>query len=122
MDFGTAVRSCFQRYARFEGRAARPEFWWFALFNLLASVVMGLVDQMLGLELLQPIYSLAVLLPALAVGARRLHDTDRSAWWLLLWLLPVIGTIVLIVFLAQKSDPVPNRFGAAPAGGVPPGA
>ena len=96
MTFQESVKQCFARYADFAGRASRSEYWWFALFNFVASFVLSLVHQHLG-----SLYSLLVLLPSLAVGTRRLHDTSRSGWWQLLWLFPVIGWIVLIIFLAQ---------------------
>jgi len=101
MNFQESVKTCFSKYVDFNGRAVRSEYWWFALFNLIVSIVLTIISP----KLLANIYSLATLLPALAVGVRRLHDTNRSGWWLLLWLVPVIGWIVLIVFLAQDSVP-----------------
>lgn len=114
MDFQTAVRTCFNKYATFNGRAHRPELWWFVLFNLLASAVLAVVDSILGFEFFNSIYSLAVLLPSLAVGARRLHDIGRSGWWLLLGLIPVIGFLVLIYWYIQPGDPAANEFGPPP--------
>ena len=99
MDFPQAIKVCFSKYVDFSGRASRPEFWWFALFIFLGSLVLSLVSNTLS-----GIFGLATLLPSLAAGARRLHDTDRTAWWLLLSLVPLVGTIVLIVFLVQKSS------------------
>jgi len=96
MDFQQAIKTCFQKYATFEGRAGRPEFWWFALFTFLASIAIGIISQTL-----QGLFSLAVLLPSLAVGARRLHDIGKSGWFLLLWLIPVIGWIILIYWACQ---------------------
>ena len=104
MTFGESISICFRKYVTFDGRASRSEFWWFALFTFLVSIVVGIVSQALS-----SLFSLAVLLPSLAVGARRLHDTDRSAWFLLLWLIPVIGWIVLIVWAIQEGKE-PNRF------------
>ena len=101
MNFQESVKTCFSKYVDFNGRAVRSEYWWFALFNLIVSIVLTIISP----KLLANIYSLATLLPALAVGVRRLHETNRSGWWLLLWLVPVIGWIVLIVFLAQDSVP-----------------
>lgn len=109
MDFQTAIKTCFSKYADFKGRASRPEFWWFALFMFLASAGLSLINQHL-----QQLFSLAVLLPSLAVGARRLHDTNRSGWLQLVWLIPVIGWIVLIYLLAQEGKE-PNSYGPAPA-------
>ena len=107
MTFGESISVCFKKYVGFDGRAARSEFWWFALFTFLVSLAVGIVSQSLS-----SLFSLAVLLPSLAVGARRLHDTDRSAWFLLLWLIPVIGWIILIVWAIQE-DKEPNRFSSA---------
>jgi uncharacterized membrane protein YhaH (DUF805 family) len=106
MTFGESISTCFSKYADFNGRAARPEYWWWVLFTFLASAATGIVS-----EAVSGIFSLAVLLPSLAVGARRLHDTDRSGWWLLLWVIPILGWIVLIVWLTQEGKE-PNRFSA----------
>jgi uncharacterized membrane protein YhaH (DUF805 family) len=113
MNFQQAVASVFRNYANFNGRAARSEYWWFVLFSFLVSAVLTLID---GSGLLSGIWSLIVLLPSLAVGARRLHDTDRSGWWLLIMLVPLIGFIVLIWFFVTRGNDGPNRFGADPLG------
>jgi len=104
MTFGDSISTCFSKYATFDGRATRSEFWWFALFTVLASAILGMIS-----ETASGVFSLAVLLPSLAVGARRLHDTDRSGWFLLLWLIPIVGWIVVLFFAAQESKE-PNRF------------
>lgn len=121
MNMIEATKACFSKYVTFSGRARRAEYWWFILATILVSIVLGVIDGLLGLGgefgLLSNIWSLAVFLPSLAAGARRLHDTDRSAWWLLIMLLPLIGVIVLIVFFAQKGTDGPNRFGADPLRG-----
>jgi uncharacterized membrane protein YhaH (DUF805 family) len=112
-----------KKYAVFSGRARRKEYWFFVLFNIIASIVLAIVDTMTGtmsmtygIGLLGCIYSLLVLIPSIAVGVRRLHDTDRSGWWLLLALVPFIGIIVLIVFFVMDSTPGDNRFGPNPKG------
>ena len=102
----------FERYAVFEGRAGRAEYWWFFLANFL----IGLVIQVLAgvsdaLVILSLIYSLALLIPGLAVAVRRLHDTNKSGWWILIALVPLVGIIVLIVFLATDGDPGANQYG-----------
>lgn len=102
----------FERYAVFEGRAGRAEYWWFFLANFL----IGLVIQVLAgvsdaLVILSVIYSLALLIPGLAVAVRRLHDTNKSGWWILIALVPLVGIIVLIVFLATDGDPGANQYG-----------
>ncbi len=116
MDFQTAVRTCLNKYATFEGRARRSELWWFALFTFLGNMILGIFDNALfgGAGVLSGVFSLAVLLPSLAVGARRLHDTGRSGWWLLLLLVPVIGLLVLIWFYIQPGDNGPNAYGPDP--------
>lgn len=113
------------KYATFTGRARRMEYWYFILFNIIVSIVLSLVDSVLGAQLygvgmLQLIYSLLVLLPALGVAIRRLHDTDRTGWWLLIGLVPVLGTIVLIIFMVLDSTPGPNRYGPNPKGAAAP--
>lgn len=114
MTFGQSISTCFTKYVDFEGRASRSEYWWWVLFCILVSVVLHVFSHALG-----GLFSLATLLPSLAVGARRLHDTDKSAWFLLLGLIPVIGWIILIVFYVQEPKE-PNRFTAAPATPAPP--
>ena len=85
---------CWKKYADFSGRARRQEFWMFVLFNCLASVALGVVDGILGTKGgLGGLFSLAVLIPSLAVSVRRLHDTDRSGWWILVNIIPLIGWI-----------------------------
>ena len=115
--------SVLKQYAVFSGRARRTEYWMFVLCNVIVMLLLGMVDKLIGgdNELISSIYSLAVLLPSLAVllpslavAARRLHDTDRSAWWLLLGLIPVIGTLVLIYFMVCNGQQGPNRFGDDP--------
>lgn len=98
MTFQESVRTCFTKYVDFNGRASRSEYWWFALFVLVVSIVLAQVNYTLS-----TLFSLAVLLPSLAAAARRLHDTGRSGWWQLVAFVPVLGTIVLIVFLAQET-------------------
>ena len=100
-----------KKYAVFEGRARRAEFWTFALVNLIVTIVLNLISGIVG-----GIYGLAVLVPSLAVGARRLHDTGRSGWWQLIGLVPLIGIIVLIVFFVQDSQPGSNEHGPNPKG------
>ncbi|MBN8551971.1 MAG: DUF805 domain-containing protein [Caulobacterales bacterium] len=106
-----------QKYAQFTGRSGRAEFWWYCLALLILNLVVQTVDQMIsgGPGILTGLVSLALFIPGLAVAFRRLHDTDRSAWWLLISFVPLIGFIVLIVFWASAGTPGPNRFGEAPA-------
>ena len=108
-----------QKYAVFSGRSRRAEFWWFALINWIIAVVLQLVDNAVGTGgILGGLYGLAVLLPSMGVGIRRLHDTDRSGWWLLLIFIPIIGWIALIYFYAQDSQVDPNQYGPSPKYGM----
>lgn len=114
-----------KNYAVFGGRARRAEYWYFFLFNILVSIALAVVDGLtgtlspeLGIGLLGGIYALAVLIPGIAVAVRRLHDTGRTGWWVLIGLIPLIGAIVLIVFLAMDSTPGSNQYGPNPKTGV----
>ncbi|MDT4844684.1 Inner membrane protein YhaI [compost metagenome] len=106
MDFQTAVKTCIAKYTDFTGRASRSEFWWFFLAQFGVLVVTGLIHQYVYF-----IAALALLLPALAVGARRLHDIGKSGWFLLLSIIPVIN-LVLLYFFVQPSQPESNTYGA----------
>ena len=101
-------------YADFSGRNRRKAFWMFMLINIIFSLLTSVIDGITNTMFISSIYSLALLIPQLSAGARRLHDTGRSGWWQLLWLVPVIGWIVLIVFLAQDSHEGENDFGPNP--------
>ena len=115
-----ATKSCFSKYATFSGRAQRSEFWWFTLFLFVATIILGVVDAALfpapmnEVGVLGLIFSLATLLPSLAVSARRLHDIDRTGWWLLLMFIPLIGWLVLIYWDVIKGTAGANRFGPDP--------
>ncbi len=117
MGFVGAVATCFRKYVDFSGRARRPEYWWFMLFYWLVLVVLTAVDAVIigtrgGAGIFSGLAMLALFLPTLAVGVRRLHDTDRSGWWLLIGLVPLIGGIVLLVFMCLRGTEGPNRFGS----------
>jgi len=110
-----------KNYAIFEGRARRKEYWLFVLFNVLAVLSLSLVDNILGTfdreskaGLIGTIYSLAVIIPSIAVSIRRLHDTDKSGWWLLLYIIPLFGSLVLLIFFISDSQSETNRFGVNP--------
>ncbi len=106
------------KYAVFDGRARRTEYWMFTLFNVIIAVVLSLIDRVLfgsGHHFLYGLYGLAVLVPSIAVSIRRLHDTGRSGWWLLLAFVPIAG-IVLLVFMCMDSQPGGNEYGANPKG------
>ena len=118
MNFSEAIQSGFNKYVTFTGRAARSEYWYWTLFTVILAIVSGIIDGVMGLEIVSTITSLAILLPSIAVGVRRLHDIDRTGWWLLL-AFTVIGIILLIVWDCTKGTSGPNRFGPDP---LPPGA
>lgn len=110
-----------KNYVGFGGRARRKEYWFFVLFNFLISLALAFIDGAIGspgseygVGVLYGLYSLAVLIPGLAVTFRRLHDTDRSAWWLLILLVPLIGVIVILVFMFLDGTPGNNSYGADP--------
>lgn len=112
-----------RRYAVFRGRARRREFWMFTLVDLIVAVVLSGVDLLAGTDpWIAGIYGALVLLPMLAVTARRLHDTDRSAAWLLLHLIPLLGSLVLLVLNAQAGTPGENKYGPDPKGAALTGA
>ncbi|TKD18060.1 DUF805 domain-containing protein [Rhodobacter capsulatus] len=131
MNLPTAVRTCFSKYVTFSGRASRPEYWWFVLFTLICFVVLSVIEtRFLGYGTvsrgegswawqsnggpLSGLFALGIFLPTLAVAVRRLHDSGKSGWWLLIQLVPLIGALVLLYHFVQPSQVGPNRFGAAP--------
>lgn len=118
MSFTEAIQSGFDHYTTFNGRASRSAYWWWTLFAILASIVANIIDAAIGAPILSLIVGLGLLLPGLSVAIRRLHDTNRSGWWILIGLIPIIGWIVLIVFYVQESDPGENQYGPPPVGGV----
>ena len=104
-----------KKYADFSGRARRTEYWLFILFNTIIAMVLSVIDYVLESPgIIGLIFALAILIPSIAVAARRLHDTNRSGWWLLITLIPAIGIIALLIFLVLDSSPGENRFGANP--------
>lgn len=108
-------------YVNFSGRAQRKEYWMFVLFNVLIIIALQIIETMVGLNvgdtgIISTLYALAVVLPSLAVGVRRLHDTGKSGWWILLSLIPILGAIVLIIFLVIDSQPGDNKYGPNPKG------
>lgn len=103
------------KYAQFEGRATRREFWSFVLVNAIVGIIISIVDSIIGLHdnsfNLNSLYSLAVFIPSLALAVRRLHDIGKSGWWELLVLIPIIGWIVLLIFAIMESQPGANQYG-----------
>ncbi len=129
MGFMDAVKLFFARYTDFNGRSRRSEYWWPVLFHtlvyvvaLLLSVVLGSISELLGaiVGIALLIYYVAILIPSLAVGVRRLHDRDMSGWWLLLGFVPFAGFVLLVFFVLEGTNG-PNKFGPDPknpAGGT----
>jgi uncharacterized membrane protein YhaH (DUF805 family) len=113
-----------KKYADFSGRARRKEYWFFILFYLIILIVLMIIDGFVGTQMggagvgiLTCIYALGMLIPALAVTVRRLHDTGRSGWWILIQFVPLVGSIVLLIFLLIDSQPVQNAYGPSPKAG-----
>lgn len=115
MNFQQAIVSGFQNYVNFSGRAARSEFWYWALFVFLVNIAANIVDAAIDLGVLGALASLALFLPGIAVSVRRLHDLDRTGWWLLIALTGV-GIILLIVWDCMKGTTGPNQYGPDPLG------
>jgi uncharacterized membrane protein YhaH (DUF805 family) len=115
MGFGGAIKTVFSKYATFSGRARRPEYWWWYLFYFLVLLGLQIIDGVIAVAGGPPVFSLlgvlAFFVPTIAVACRRLHDTDRSGWMQLIVLIPLVGFIILIVFLCQRGTDGPNRFG-----------
>lgn len=122
LSFGQAVDTAVKKkYATFTGRARRSEYWFYVLFTFIVYVVAMILDSILGLSVGDSPYGviyglccLALILPGLAVAIRRLHDIGRSGWWLLIGIIPLIGAIVLLVFVCMDSQPQDNKYGPSP--------
>ena len=119
--FRRVVKTCFQKYVTFKGRARRSEYWWFWLLNLIVSIVTLVLDYKLdminiefGIGALSGLYTLIVFLPSLAVSVRRLHDTGHSGWYYLLTFIPILGALFLLYFFVSDSAPEENRYGKSP--------
>lgn len=124
MDMPTAVKTVLGKYATFNGRASRSEYWWWSLALVISFVVLGLIDgaliaPLLGFERFEPraggpltvLACIAIVVPSIAVTIRRLHDTDRSGWWILVGVVPVVGNLVLLFFYIQAGTEGENQFG-----------
>jgi uncharacterized membrane protein YhaH (DUF805 family) len=115
VTFGEAVSDGLSKYATFHGRTSRSGYWWFYLFYILVLIGASIVDTAIKTPILTGLAVLGLFLPSLAVLVRRLHDTDHSGWWVLISFIPLVGTIVLIVFACTDSGP-PNKYGDGPDG------
>lgn len=109
-----AVTVCFQKYTTFDGRATRGEFWWFALAAFLGSLILSIITSVIGLGVLSMVYSLAILVPSIAVGVRRLHDLNKPGMLYLVILIPLLGALYLIYLFIQEGTKGENEYGADP--------
>jgi len=112
MGFWQAIASGFSNYVNFSSRACRSEYWYWALFIVLVEIATSIIDMALGVQVTTSLFGLATFLPSLAVAIRRLHDLDRTGWWILLSLIPIVGWIILIIWYCTRGTTGPNRFGA----------
>ena len=120
MNFFDAVKTCFVKYTNFSGRASRSEFWLFVLFTFVVSLMLGFLDPLIAgvpfmdydevFAPLSTIFTIAIIIPSIAVNVRRLHDVNRSGWWLLIEL-TVIGILLILFWCCNKGDEGENRFG-----------
>ncbi|MCL0055852.1 zinc-ribbon domain-containing protein [Dehalococcoidia bacterium] len=119
VGFIEAIKLCFSKYGNRTGRATRAEYWWFELFVVGVAFILAVVEEIMGLGTewrgpLTTLWNLATMCPVWALGARRLHDINKSAWWLLLWFAILIGWIILIVWAIKKGDEGSNKYGPDP--------
>jgi uncharacterized membrane protein YhaH (DUF805 family) len=118
MGFGQAISSGFSNYVNFSDRACRSEYWFWTLFVVIADLVALGIDAAIGIQVVSGLFGLAVLLPGIAVAIRRLHDLDRTGWWLFIWFIPIVGWIILLIWFCTRGTDGPNRFGPDPLGGM----
>jgi uncharacterized membrane protein YhaH (DUF805 family) len=114
MGFGQAISSGFSNYVNFSGRSCRSEYWYWILFIIVADIVAGIIDYAIGIQVVTGLFGLATILPNLAVAIRRLHDLDRTGWWIFIGLIPLVGWIILIIWYCTRGTDGPNRFGPDP--------
>ncbi len=114
MGFSEAVQTCLSKYATFSGRARRSEYWFFYLAVIVAYIAALIIDAVIGTTLFVPIVFLGVIVPTLAAGVRRLHDTGKSGWFILIGLIPLVGGIIVLVFFVMDSAPGDNQYGPNP--------
>lgn len=121
MDFGQAISAGVIKYVNFRDRACRSEFWYWALFTNILSIVAFVIDLMLKTQLPIAVWlvMLPIYIPTLAIGVRRLHDVDRTGWWILISFIPLIGVLVLFIWWVTKGTDGPNQFGPDPLAAHP---
>jgi len=119
MSFEHAIRTCLQlKYLQFNGRASRSEYWWFFLFSFLALQAAAVLDAVVGVFIFYFATVLLLALPTLSACVRRLHDLDRSGWWILIVLIPFIGSLILLIWTVSEGNPFPNQYGTIPTNTV----
>ncbi|MBU6147507.1 MAG: DUF805 domain-containing protein [Actinomycetales bacterium] len=112
MGFVDSIKSGFAHYAKFNGRARRSQYWWWTLFAIIVALIAQLLDNVLGTQWVFGLIAfLGLFLPGLAVLVRRLHDTDKTGWWILIAFIPLVGVIVLLIFVLTPGTPEANRYG-----------
>ena len=115
MDFlNWFIKPVKDQYADFEGRTSRQAFWMFVLVSILLQIAISIVDNMLGTMIIGFLFMIAIIVPSIAITARRLHDTNKSGWWQLVGLIPFVGAVILIVLCALKGDETANSYGPVP--------
>ena len=114
VGFIQAISLGFSNYFNFQGRATRAEYWWWALFIVIADGLVNFIDSILGTGFIGMLFGLAILIPGLALGARRLHDIGKSGWWQLLWLAIIVGWIILLVWAIRQGNRGQNHYGLDP--------
>ncbi len=110
VGFGEAVKLFFSNYVNFSARSTRSEYWYVCLFSLLISIPIAVIDSAIGVNVLSILWTLATLIPGIAISIRRMHDIGRSGWWLLINLIPIVGAIIFLVFTCKASDGS-NQYG-----------
>ncbi|MCR5474575.1 MAG: DUF805 domain-containing protein [Lachnospiraceae bacterium] len=117
MSFVESIQTVLGKYCDFQGRARRSEYWWYTLaYCVVSGILSGLAQNSTLFGVISGIFSLALLLPSLGVSVRRLHDINKSGWWLLIGLIPIIGWIILLIWEVKDSDPGDNQYGPNPKG------
>jgi uncharacterized membrane protein YhaH (DUF805 family) len=120
MTFSEAVKSGFDHYADFSGRASRPAYWWWFLFGILVGLAANIIDAIIGsFGVISGLAGLALLIPGLAVSVRRFHDIDKSGWWILIFIIPIVGFVLWLIWFTREGDAGENQYGPPPVEGVP---
>ena len=121
MSFGDAIKTFFNKYTDFSGRARRSEFWFVYLFIFIVNTILGIVcmKSQTALYICSGVFSLAILVPSIALAIRRMHDINKSGWWILIVLVPFIGQIWYIILCCIDSQPGSNQWGPNPKGDAP---